>query len=142
MTDWREWTLDRGMQSPVVFIGELLVSNDGVTGTSLWNSLIGGGRWHVLSVFRTQEKKIVIYICYKSKVKGEFENREVFWCDHASDLPAIFNQYQEVAMPVIASRILVEPEQRQRAALDIAARYQRQVAVVLQAIPEAKISLQ
>jgi hypothetical protein len=141
MTDWREWTLDRGMQPPVSFIGEFLVCNDGIGGTSLWNSLVGGGRWHAISVFRTQEGRHVVYICYRSKVKGELENREVFWCDNACDIPTVLNQYQEVAMPVIAERLLIAPDKRQRAALDILARYQRQVAVVLAGIPGIQLKL-
>jgi hypothetical protein len=141
MTNLREWTLDRGMQPPVVFIGELLTCNDGVTGTSLWNSLVGGGRWHVLSIFRTQEGRFVVYICFKTRVKGELENREVFWCDSPGDLPTVFSQYQEVAMPVLAARMLVVPKNKQRAGLDLIARYQRQVAVVLSKIPEVKLKL-
>jgi hypothetical protein len=141
MTDWREWTLDRGMLPPVTFIGELMVCNDGVIATSLWNSLVGGGRWHVISVFRTYEGRYVVYFSYRTKVKGELENREVFWCDNASDIPTVFSQYQEVAMPVIAERLLIAPEKRQRAALDILARYQRQVAAVLAVIPEIKLKL-
>ena len=141
MADWREWTLDRGMQPPVTFIGEFITSHDGVSGTSLWNSLVGGGRWHVLSIFRTQEGRHVVYISYRSKVKGELENREVFWCDNASDVPTVLNQSQEVAMPVIAERLLIAPDKRQRAALDILSRYQRQVATILSAIPGIQLKL-
>jgi hypothetical protein len=141
MTEWREWTLNCGMLPPVTFIGELLISNDGVSGTSLWNSLVGGGRWHVISIFRTQEGRYVVYISYRSKVKGELENREVFWCDQPSELPTVLSQYQEVAMPVLAERLLIAPDKRQRAAMDILSRYQRQVSAVLAGLPDIKIKL-
>ncbi|MBA3697453.1 MAG: hypothetical protein H0W78_01110 [Planctomycetes bacterium] len=141
MAEMKEWTLDRGLQPPVSFTGGLVAHQDGVGGRSLWQSLTGGGRWHSLSVFRTREGRWVVYFTFRSKVKGELGNREVFWCDHASDLPAIFSQYQEVAFPVLASRMLGDPASRQRHAVELMARYQRQVAQLLAAIPAATIKL-
>jgi hypothetical protein len=139
--DWREWTLDRGVQAPVVFIGQLMACHDGIGATSLWNSLVGGGRWHVLSVFLTPENRYVVYIVYRTKAKGELDNREVFWCDHAPDIAHIFSQYQSVALPIIAERMLLPPDKKSRAALDVTARFQRQVATVLAAIPAASVKL-
>jgi hypothetical protein len=141
MGEMKEWTLDRGLQPPVSFVGELISHQDGVGGRSLWQSLTGGGRWHSLSVFRTREGRWVTYITFRSKVKGELGNREVFWCDQASDLPAIFSQYQEVAFPVLAARMLGDATAKQRHTIELIARYQRQVAQILAAIPAATVKL-
>lgn len=141
MAEMKEWTLDRGLQPPVTFIGVLAAHQDGTGGRSLWQSLVGGGRWHSLSVFRTQEGRWVVYITYRTNVKGELGNREVFWCDHPSDLPAIFAQYQQVAFPVLASRMTGDPEAVKRYAVELMSRYQRQVATILAAIPAATVKI-
>ena len=141
MAQMKEWTLDRGLQPPVSFTGELIAHQDGTGGRSLWQSLTGGGRWHSLSVFRTREGRWVVYFSFLSKVKGEIGNREVFWCDQAGDLPAIFSQYQEVAFPVLASRMLGDAATKQRHAMELMARYQRQVAQILATIPAATVKL-
>jgi len=141
MSEQKEWTLDRGLQPPVAFTGELVAHQDGIGGRSLWQSLTGGGRWHSLSLFRTREGRWVVYITFRSKVKGELGNREVFWCDQASDLPAIFSQYQQVAFPVLAARMLGDPGARQRHAVELMARYQQQVAQLLATIPAATVKL-
>ena len=141
MGEMKEWTLDRGLQPPVAFIGELVAHQDGVGGRSLWQSLTGGGRWHSLSVFRTREGRWVTYITFRSKVKGELGNREVFWCDKAADLPTIFAQYQQVAFPVIASRMLGDPVTVQKVAVDLMARYQQQAAKLLTMIPQVTLKI-
>jgi hypothetical protein len=141
MGEMKEWTLDRGLQPPVTFTGELVAHQDGIGGRSLWQSLTGGGRWHSLSVFRTREGRWVVYFTFRSKVKGELGNREVFWCDQATDLPAIFAQYQEVAFPVLAARMLGDQTAKQRHGVELMARYQQQVAKLLAAIPAATIKL-
>lgn len=141
MAEMKEWTLDRGLQPPVTFIGELAAYQDGTGGRSLWQSLVGGGRWHSLSVFRTQEGRWVVYITYRTNVKGELGNREVFWCDQPADLPAIFAQYQQVAFPVLASRMTGDPEAVKRYAVELMSRYQRQVAMILAMIPAATVKI-
>jgi hypothetical protein len=141
MSELREWTLTRGVQAPVVFLGQLIACHDGIGQTSLWNSLVGGGRWHVLSVFVTPENRYVVYIVYRTRVKGECDNREVFWCDHAADVASIFSQYHSVALPVIAERMVLPTDKKARAALDVTARFQRQVDAVLSAIPAARVKL-
>jgi hypothetical protein len=141
MGEFKEWTLDRGLQPPVSFNGELLSHQDGSGQTSLWQSLVGGGRWHSLSVFRTREGRYVIYITFRTRVKGELDNREVFWCDHAGDLAAVFSQYQQVAIPVLAARMTGAPDKIQREAVDLIARYQRQAAAILAAIPASTLKL-
>jgi hypothetical protein len=141
MAEMKDWTLDRGLQPPVTFTGELLAYQEGIGGRSLWQSLTGGGRWHSLSVFRTREGRWVVYFSFCSKVKGELGNREVFWCDQASDLPAIFSQYQEVAFPVLAARMTGDPAAKQRHAMELLARYQQQVAKLLATIPATTVKL-
>jgi hypothetical protein len=141
MAEMKEWTLSRGIEPPVVFVGELLHHHDGVGQTSLWQSLAGGGRWHALSIFRTREGRYVVYLTFRSRVKGELDNREVFWCDHATGLPAVFAQYQQVAFPVIAQRMQGAPDRCQRDAVDLLARYQRQVAAALAAVPAAMVKI-
>lgn len=137
----KEWTLDRGLQSPVTFTGELMAHLDGTSGRSLWQSLIGGGRWHNLSVFRSREGRWIAYITFKSNVKGELGNREVFWCDQATDLPTIFAQYQQVAFPVLAQRMIGEQVTVQKATVDLMARYQQQVAYLLKMVPAATVKI-
>jgi hypothetical protein len=141
MGEIKEWTLDRGLQPPVSFAGELVAHLDGVGGRSLWQSLIGGGRWHNLSVFRTREGRWIAYITFTSNVKGEIGNREVFWCDQATDLPTIFSQYQQVAFPVLAARMTGDPATVQKAAVDLMARYQQQAAKLMTMIPQAALKL-
>ena len=137
----KEWTLDRGLQQPLSFTGELVAHQDGTSQRSLWQSLVGGGRWHSLSIFRTREGRWVIYITFRTRVKGELDNREAFWCDQPADLPAVFAQYQQVAFPVIAARMIGDPAVRQRNAVELMGRYQRQVAYLLAAIPAATVKI-
>ena len=141
MGQMKEWTLDRGLQQPLSFIGELIIYLDGTGQRSLWQSLVGGGRWHSLSVFRTREGRWVVYITFRTRVQGELDNREAFWCDQPADLPAVFSQYQQVAFPVLAARMVGDPASSQRNAIELMARYQRQVAQILSAIPAAKVKI-
>jgi hypothetical protein len=141
MAEMKEWTLDRGLQPPVTFVGELVAYQDGTSGRSLWQSLVGGGRWHSISVFRTKEGRWVAYLTYRTNVKGELGNREVFWCDQPADLSAIFAQYQEVVFPVLASRMTGDPVAAKRYAVELISRYQSQVARILAAIPSATVKL-
>jgi hypothetical protein len=135
MSDYREWTLSRGVQPPVSFVGELLLHSDGVAGISLWQSLASKGRWHALSVFRTREGRLLVYIAFRTRVTGELDNREVFTCEQPAELPALFAQYQQVAFPVIAQRMVGDPAKRQREAVELLARFQRQVAELLRSLP-------
>ncbi len=135
MAEAREWTLMRGVQAPVVFTGELLYHHDGVGGISLWQSLASRGRWHALSVFRSREGRLVVYLCYRTRMAGEIDNREVFMVDRVDELPALFSQYQQVAFPVIASRMPLDALRRQREVMDLLARFQAQVAKLLSALP-------
>ncbi len=137
----KEWTLDRGLQQPISFTGELIIYLDGTGQRSLWQSLVGGGRWHSLSVFRTREGRWVVYITFRTRVQGELDNREAFWCDQPANLPAVFAQYQQVAFPVLAARMVGNPASSQRNAIELMARYQRQVAQILSAIPAAMVKI-
>ena len=137
----KEWTLDRGLQQPLSFTGELITYLDGIGQRSLWQSLVGGGRWHSLSVFRTREGRWVVYITFRTRVQGELDNREAFWCDQSADLPTVFAQYQQIAFPVIAARMVGAPDSRQRNAMELMSRYQRQVAQLLSAIPAATVKI-
>ncbi len=135
MAESRQWTLTRGVQAPVVFTGELLFHHDGIGGISLWQSLVSRGRWHACSVFRSREGRLVVYLCYRTRVAGELDNREVFIIDRLEELPPLFAQYQQVAFPVIASRMGGDERQRQREVMDLLARFQTQVAKLLAALP-------
>src|SRR5579862_155413 len=137
MAESRQWTLMRGVQAPVVFTGELLYHHDGIGGISLWQSLASRGRWHALSVFRSREGRLVVYLCYRTRMAGEIDNREVFQVDRVEELPALLSQYQQVAFPVIASRMPGDPRRRQREVMDLLARFQAQVARLLSALPGA-----
>ena len=137
MAEMREWTLTRGVQPPVVFTGSLMAHQDGVSGISLWQSLISSGRWHDLSLFRTREGRLVVYICYRTRITGELDNREVFTVDAPSELAAVFAQYQQVAFPVIAARMMGDARSRQQALGSLIARFQAQVASLLAALPES-----
>lgn len=141
MGQMKEWTLDRGLQQPISFTGELIIYLDGTGQRSLWQSLVGGGRWHSLSVFRTREGRWVVYITFRTRVQGELDNREAFWCDQPAHLPAVFAQYQQVAFPVLAARMVGNPASSQRNAIELMARYQRQVAQILSAIPAAMVKI-
>lgn len=141
MAELREWTLSRGIEPPVVFVGEMLHHHDGIGQTSLWQSLTSGGRWHAVSIFRTREGRFVVYLTFRSRVKGELDNREVFWSDQANGLSAVFARYQQVAFPVIAQRMQGSPEKCQRDAVDLLARYQRQVEAALAAVPAAVVKI-
>jgi hypothetical protein len=141
MGDMKEWTLDRGLQPPLAFTGELVAHEDGIGSRSLWQSLTGGGRWHSLSIFRTGEGRWVAYITFRSRVKGELDNREAFWCDQPGELATVLAQYQQVAFPVLAARMLGDPASAQRNAIELMARYQRQAARVLARVPGATLKL-
>ena len=141
MAEMKEWTLDRGLQQPLSFTGELVGHEDGTSQRSLWQSLVGGGRWHSLSLFRTRDGRWVAYITFRSRVKGELDNREAFWCDQPGDLPSVFAQYQHVAFPVLAARMVGDPEAAKRTAIELMARYQRQVARLLARIPAATVKI-
>ena len=54
---------------------------------------------------------------------------------------AIFAQYQAIAFPVLASRMLGDQAAKQRHAVELMARYQQQVANVLAAIPAVTVKL-
>jgi hypothetical protein len=141
VADLREWTLTRGVQPPVVFVGELIAHHDGVSGISLWQSLVSKGRWHAISVFKTREGRFVVYICFRTRITGEVDNREIFDVDAAAHLAAVFAQYQQIAFPVIARRIVGDQRSRQRDTGDLVARFQAQVASLLAGLPEGASKL-
>ncbi len=135
MSELKEWTLSRGTQQPVTFTGELVLHADGISGISLWQSFASKGRWHSLTLFRTGEGRYLLYVVFRTRVHGELDNREVFTCAELGELPALLTQYQQVAFPIIAQRMVGDPVRRQREAVDLLARFQRQAAELLRALP-------
>lgn len=141
MPEMREWTLTLGVKPPVAFVGELIAHQDGVSGISLWQSLVSKGRWHALSIFKTREGRYVVYICFRTRVTGELDNREVFDVDAPAHLAAVFAQYQQVAFPMIAQRMVGDMASRQRATVELIARFQTQVSGLLASLPGGAVTL-
>lgn len=80
----------------VAFDGELLVSACGedVDGAT-------GGRWHDLTVYRTESGEFAVVIAYRTNATGESEDCSVEMAQDESDVDSILSLYDPKGMVVL-----------------------------------------